>query len=177
MRTRMFTAFVFAAAMIGLPALADGGANPQGTSIPMLEFPLKNGQSRDEVYKMTDHKNGVFVFEAFRLSCGYCNDNAPVVDQLASDYASNPRVQVLDLSLDTVDTDFAEWINRHHPNHPVIQDTGRRVYNTLKQANGVPQVFVVNCKGMLVGGHVGTWGGAESHIRGLIDRALQTTCE
>lgn len=146
-------------------------------AIPMYDFPLKNGESRDEVYKMSDHKAGVFVFEAYRLSCGYCNENAPTVDALATEYASNPRVQILDLGLDTQDSEFAEWIARHQPNHPVIQDTGRRVYNALKTSNGVPQVFVVNCQGQMVGNHVGTWDGAERKIRGYIEQALKTTCE
>lgn len=145
-------------------------------SIPMYDFPLKNSDSRD-VYKMSEHKNGVFVFEAYRLSCGYCNENAPVVDALATEYAANARVQVLDLGLDTNDSEYAEWVARHNPNHPVVQDTGRRVYNALKTSNGVPQVFVVNCKGEMVGNHVGTWAGAESRIRGFVERALKTTCE
>ena len=146
-------------------------------SIPMYEFPLKNGESRDDLYKMSEHKNSVFVFEAYRLSCGYCNENAPVVDALVNEYAANPRVQVLDLGLDTNDSEYAEWVARHNPNHPVIQDTGRRVYNALRTENGVPQVFIVNCKGEMVGNHVGTWSGYGKKIRGLIDRALQTTCD
>jgi hypothetical protein len=146
-------------------------------SIPMYDFPLKNGESRDEIYKMSDHKNSVFVFEAYRLSCGYCNENAPAVDDLAVDYADNARVQVLDLGLDTSDSDFAEWIARHKPNHPVVQDTGRRVFNALKTSSGVPQDFVVNCKGEMVGNHVGTWAGAEKRIRSLVNQALATTCQ
>ncbi len=145
-------------------------------TIPMYDFPLKNSDSRD-IYKMSEHKNGVFVFETYRLSCGYCNENAPKVDALATEYASNPRVQVLDLGLDTNDAEFAEWIDRHHPNHPVVQDTGRRVYNALRTTNGVPQVFVVDCKGEMVGNHVGTWDGSEGKIRGLVEQALKTTCE
>jgi len=152
-------------------------AMASAASIPMYDFPLKNGQSRDDVYRMSEHKNTVFVFEAFRLSCGYCNENAPAVDALTTEYAANPRVQVLDLGLDTSDADFAEWIARHEPNHPVVQDTGRRVYNALKTSSGVPQVFVVNCRGEMVGNHVGTWDGAEKKIRSLIDRALTTSCE
>jgi hypothetical protein len=146
-------------------------------SIPMYDFPLKNGESRDDVYKMSEHQNAVFVFEAYRLNCGYCNENADAVDDLAAEYSNNARVQVLDLGLDTSESDYAEWIARHRPNHPVVQDTGRRVYNALKTSNGVPQVFVVNCKGEMVGNHVGTWGGADKKIRSLVNRALGTTCQ
>jgi hypothetical protein len=68
MRARLFAAFAFATAMIALPAFAEGPVNPARSSIPMYDFPLKNGQARDEIYKMSEHKNGVFVFEALRLS-------------------------------------------------------------------------------------------------------------
>ena len=145
-------------------------------SIPQLEFPVKNGTVRDEVYKMSEHKNSVFVFETYRLSCGYCNDNAATVNALATEYAAEPRVQVLDLGQDTADADYAEWVARHNPNHPVIQDVGRKVYNTLRTQNGVPQVFIVNCKGEMVGNHVGTWDNAQQSIRAMIAKALQTTC-
>jgi thiol-disulfide isomerase/thioredoxin len=146
-------------------------------SIQMYDFPLKNGQSRDDIYKMSEHKNAVFVFEAFSINCGYCHQNAPVVDQFATEYASNPRVQVLDLGLDRTDSAFAEWISTHSPNHPVIQDTDRRVYNALRTENGIPQVFVVNCRGEMVGNHVGTWDGDVQRIRDLVTKALETTCE
>jgi hypothetical protein len=173
----MFAAFLVSAALSQSVAFGGTTATPIAGQIPMYDLPLKNGESRDEVYRMSEHKNAVFVFEAYRLSCGYCNENAPLVDKLATEYASNSRVQVLDLGLDTVDADFDQWISLHHPNHPVVQDTNRRIYNALKTENGVPQVFVVNCKGQMVGNHVGTWGGAESYIRRLVDRALQTSCE
>lgn len=162
---------IFAAALFFAATAASAA------SIPMYDFPLKNGESRDDVYRMSEHKNTVFVFEAYRLNCGYCNENAPVVDDLATDYAGNSRVQVLDLGLDTADADYAEWIARHNPNHPVVQDTNRRVFNALKTSSGVPQVFVVNCRGEMVGNHVGTWGGSTAKIRSLVEKALTTTCQ
>ena len=150
----------------------------QASFIPMIEFPLKNGPNRDDIYKMSEHPNTVFVFEAYRLSCEYCNENAPLVDALADDYRANARVQVLDLGQDVADRDYEEWIDRHHPNHSVVLDTNKRVYNTLKTVNGVPQVFVVNCRGELVGNIVGSWdANDERKVRKLVDQALVTTCE
>jgi peroxiredoxin len=145
-------------------------------SIPNLEFPLKNGTARDQLYKMSEHPNTVFVFEAFGINCGYCHENAAAVDAMATEFAGNPRVQVLDLGLDTTESAFEEWIARHEPNHPVVQDTGRKVYNALHTANGIPQVFIVNCRGEMVGNFVGTWAGSTDTIRGYINSALRTTC-
>ncbi len=147
-------------------------------SIPnTMTFPVKNGAA-GEVYKMQDHPNSVFVFEAFRLTCSYCNQNAPRVDRLAEENRANPRVEVLDLSLDTADYEFAEWIRLHKPNHKVIQDVGRNVYKALKTIDGIPQAFVVDCKGNMHGNVFGAWdANAEKKVRDLIASALKVTCE
>jgi len=146
-------------------------------SIPQLSFPVKNG-APGETYNMADHQNSVFVFEAYRLSCHYCNENAPKVDRLVEESRQNPRIQILDLSLDTSASDFAEWIRRHKPNHPVIQDVGRQVYKALKTVDGIPQTFVVDCKGNMHGNVVGEWDTrGEQKVRDLIASALAIQCE
>lgn len=146
-------------------------------SIPQLTFPVKNG-AVGEVYNMADHPNTVHVFETFQLSCQWCNVNAPAVDRLAAENRANARVQVLDLGLDKNDFEFAEWNRRHSPNHPVVQDVNSTVYRTLKTTNGIPQAFVVDCKGNMVGNVVGSWDAtAEKKVRSLIASALLVQCE
>jgi Redoxin len=148
------------------------------SSIPNLDFPVKNGAHRDDVYKMSEHKNSVFVFEAFADFCGGCHENAPNVDEFAIEFAANPRVQVLDLGLDRVDSAYQAWIDRHHPNHLVIQDTDRKVFNALRTDNFIPQVFIVDCHGVMVGNHIGVWDEAvKTKLRGFIATALATTCD
>ena len=145
-------------------------------TIPMSDLPLKNG-AVGAVYKMADHPNSVFVFESYKLSCVYCNQNARNVDKLATEYAANTRVQVLDLGLDSADSDFAEWIRIHASNHPVVQDVGFKIFKALRSSNNIPQVFIVNCKGELAGTALGEWdAGAAASVRGYINTALKTTC-
>ena len=159
---------VLAAALTGISTSAFGG------SIPNLEFPWKNNPTTDAVYKMSDHPNGVFVFEALALFCGYCNENAKNVDALATKYKAEPRVQVLDLSLDTSDSTIQQWIARHRPNHPVIKDVNRTAFNALKHEKGIPQVFIVNCAGELSDTVVGSW---DDSAKIAIDAAIQTGLE
>jgi len=157
--------------LLGMASIASAA------SIPMMEFPLMNG-TPGQTYKMSDVKNGVFVFEAFRLSCSYCNTNAPNVDQLADEYRDNARVQVIDLGLDQGDFEYSEWNRIHNPNHPVVKDVGFKAYSALKTQNLIPQVFIVNCRGERVGVHAGTWdNAANAQIRQHIATALATTCE
>ena len=82
------------------------------------------------------------------------------------------------MSLDTNSAYHKEWIKRHNPNHGVIADTGRKVYTALRTQDAIPQVFVVNCKGQMVGTFLGAWdASAEKQVRGYVEKALTTTCD
>lgn len=165
---------LIASALLTVASLAQAA----GTIPTNLEFPLVNGAAGVTTYRMADHANGVFVFESYGLSCGYCNQNAPNVDKLASDYKNNERVQVLDLSLDSNAAYQREWVKRHAPNHPVIADTGRKVYSALRSQDAIPQVFVVNCKGEMVGTILGAWDASgQKQVRSFVEKALKTTCD
>lgn len=173
---RLFTgAALKTLAILGIASF--GATTVFAQNLPQLEFPWKNNPASDAVYKMSDHPNGVFVFEALALFCSYCNENARNVDALATKYAAEPRVQVLDLSLDSSDSSIQQWIARHRPNHPVIKDVNRRAWNILKRDNGIPQAFVVDCAGELVDYVLGTWDEeAKTKIDTAIATALQRTC-
>lgn len=147
------------------------------SKIAPSSFPWMNAGQAGTSYNMADHPNAVFVFEAFSLSCSWCNKNAPNVDALASKFKDNSRVQVIDLGLDTSDSNYTRWISTHKPNHPVVKDVGRKVYNALQVENGIPQVFIVNCRGEREDVVVGYWGDAEkAQVEAAVNRALQTTC-
>lgn len=163
---QVFIGFVAAVGISGMAAAA---------SIPMLEFPVMNPTGT--TYKMADHTDGVFVFEAYGINCSYCNQNAPAVDDLADQFADEPRVQVIDLGQDSSSSDYARWISAHHPNHPVVKDTSHKVYNAFKTQDVIPQTFVVNCKGELVGRTIGSWDSSTRRkVEGYITTALGTTC-
>jgi hypothetical protein len=148
------------------------------SQMEILEFPWKNASTAGSVWKMSDHPNGVFVFEAFSINCTYCNQNATQVKNFARRWSSNPRVQVIDLGLDTVASAYTRWIATHRPPYPVVEDVGQRAWNALKQQNGIPQTFVVNCRGERVGATVGLWNpSAVAALDAAVNRALETTCQ
>jgi hypothetical protein len=146
-------------------------------SIDPVDFPWFNGPTRDAIYRMSEHSNSVHIFEAFTLSCSWCNRNAPQVQAMADEYADNDRVQFIDLGLDTDDRNITRWVSTHNPTYPVVKDVNRTVYNALRQSNGVPQTFVVDCRGEMVGSTIGYWGAEEkAAIREAIATALATDC-
>ena len=156
-------------------ALAQGGQriDPSTTQLPIMNSP-----AHDAVFKMTDHPNGVTVFEAYSITCTYCNQNAPAVDALATEYKADARVTVLDLGLDSSPRDYQRWIATHNPNHPVVKDTNHTVFNALKQDEAIPQTFVVACDGTLVAATLGAWGDQELQtLKDGIAKAEQVTCQ
>lgn len=147
------------------------------SKIAPMSFPWMNGPQSGATWNMADHSNGVFVFEAFSLNCSWCNKNAVNVDAIANKFKDNARVNVIDLGLDSSDSSYTRWIQTHKPNHPVVKDVGRKVYNALQVENGIPQVFIVNCRGELEDVVVGYWESAEkAQVERAINKALQTTC-
>jgi peroxiredoxin len=135
-------------------------------AVQPVELPQMNGQGG--TYKMTDHPEGIFVVEAYFLNCPYCNQNAPNVNALATRFANDPRVQVLDVGVDRDNASYETWIARHQPNHPVLKDSGRKLISQLGTA-GYPSTYVLNCKGQLVESTEGLWGkqDADSIIRAV----------
>lgn len=150
-----------------------------------LEFPWMNGPTRDARYVMADHPNAVHVFEAYSLSCSWCNRNASQVKAMAEDFRQKAeentkyeRVQFVDLGLDRSRRDYEAWISRHEPSYPVVKDADRVVWDALKQDSGIPQTFVVDCEGQLVDSTIGYWGASQKRtLRRAVETALEKVCD
>lgn len=151
-------------------------ASSSALAITSFDMPWVNHPVRDTRYVSTDHADGIFVMEFAANFCGACNENAPNVDQLATDYSGEPRVQVLDTLIDSDDREIARWIARHRPNHPVLKDVGRRVWAQLNESY-IPTMIITNCRGEVQYRHTGGWDAATKRaIRAKIDQMLGETC-
>lgn len=140
-----------------------------------FNLPWMNGEA-GATYSTAEFPGSVFVLETYFLGCPYCNDNAPNVDALAEEYAFDLRVQVLDLGIDQQDSQYAEWIRRHQPNHPVVKDVGRKVVRQLG-TRAYPSVYVVDCNGNVAYKYEGAWNASvKAAIRAKINALLQGTC-
>ena len=143
-------------------------------AVKPVELPQMNANGG--VYKMTDFPKGIFVIEAYFLGCPYCNENAPNVNALASRFANDPRVQVLDVGIDRDNSSYETWIKRHNPNHPVLKDSTRKLITQLV-TSGYPSTYVVNCKGQLIESTEGLWGNQEEDaIIRAVERLQSENC-
>ncbi len=143
-------------------------------AVQPFSLPWMNNEQQSTSYNSTDHKATVFVLENYFLNCPYCNDNAPNVDDLTEEFANNPQVQVLDVGVDKSDAQYAEWIKRHRPNHPVLKDAQKTLTKQLG-TTGYPSTYILDCNGNVVFKSTGVWQSATlSKIRSKIKAALST---
>jgi hypothetical protein len=149
---------------------------PLAFGVNAFNLPWMNHSDPETRYWSADHPRGIFVIETFFLNCPYCNDNAPNVDELAEEYENEERVQVLDLGIDRLDSQYDTWIQRHKPNHPVLKDDKRVVIQQLG-TTGYPSAYILDCKGKVHYQTSGVWNATKKQaIHSTIDRLLQEEC-
>lgn len=144
--------------------------------INAFQLPVMNG-SDGEVYDSATKTDAVFIVESYQLRCGYCNDNAPKVDELARYFSYEEKVQFLNLGIDRDNRDYQQWIQRHNPSFPVLKDAQRTLWNQLR-GSGTPTTWVLNCKHEVKWTHVGSWDeGTREELKGVIDAELAANCQ
>lgn len=144
--------------------------------IKPFELPWMN-ESNAKTYSSETHKGGIFVIETYFLNCPYCNDNAPAVDALAQKFSDQSRVQVLDVGIDKSDAQYQTWIERHHPNHPVLKDAKKELISQLG-TTVYPSTYVLDCEGNVIYQSQGTWNEEKKEaIERTIEWLLNSSCE
>lgn len=142
-----------------------------------IELPEMNAATPGTIFTTENIKNPVVVVETYFNTCPYCNKNAAAVDALYNSYKNTDRVIVLDVGIDRNDSDYASWISKHHPNHPVLKDAKRQLVKKLGTTS-YPSTYVLNCHGDVVAKTVGQWSSSERQtIENGIQAALATVCE
>ncbi len=143
-------------------------------TVQPFTLPQMNAEVPGTLYSSEQQSCPVFVLENYFLNCPYCNDNAPNVDDLAEEFKDNKFVAVLDIGIDKSDSQYEEWIRRHHPNHPVLKDAKKTLTNQLG-TSGYPSTYVLDFEGKVVLKTSGVWSSAtKAKIRNKIKSLLQT---
>ena len=137
-------------------------------------LPIMNG---DVGAMFTPKNNSVLVVEAYFNACPYCHQNAPQVDDLASFYEKESRIEVLDVGVDRRDSDYTSWISKHQPNHLVLKDSDRKIISQLG-TKSYPSTYILNCHGDVVFKTSGVWSkNTRQKIEDAIDAALDVMCD
>ena len=142
-----------------------------------FDVELMNGTEAGSRFKSSDHPDAVFVLDAFQLNCGPCRQNAPNIESLARFYSYEPRVQVVDVGIDTVRVNFTNWIRQMQPGHPVVMDADRTIWKSLR-GTGTPTTWLVDCKLNVRWSHVGVFSPeTQKEISTKIDELLEEKCD
>lgn len=121
-----------------------------------FELPMANGKSANELFKSSDHPNTVYVIENYFYGCPYCRENAENVNELADAYKNDPRVVVLDVGIDKMDSLYEAWVKKFEPNHPVLKDPKRVIAKQLK-VTGYPTAVILDQNLNVVFRTTGVW--------------------
>jgi len=145
-----------------------------GFSIPHFTLPWMNVQTEGAVsYSSQNYQDAVWVIETYFLGCPYCNDNAPKVNSLQNHFKNDERVQILDIGIDKNEGDYAEWIRRHKPNHPVLKDSARLLARQLG-TSVYPSTYVLDKNLNVVFKSTGVWSSkVESQIKDAVEKTLE----
>ena len=136
-----------------------------------VDFELKvmNGSG---TFNSKDHPKGVFAIEAYFLTCPYCNYNAENVDDLATAFADNKDVHVLDVGYDCRESQYGGWVSKHSPNHLVLNDCGGQKLLRRLGVSSYPTFIILDCNGNEVYRTGGVW---SSSKRAQIKAKIKST--
>ncbi len=141
----------------------------QAQSVLPFSLPWMNGPTPNAVYNTADHPGSIVIIEAYFDACPFCNKNESNINDLGKVFASNPHVQLLDIGVDQDAGSYQDWIQNHHPNHPVLEDGNESVIGQLG-TSGFPSTYILNEAGKVVFQHSGVFG---SDTRNEIVRTVQ----
>ena len=158
---------------LGLLALATSATC---FGISPFQLPWMNHPTPGTLYSSATRPDTVYLLEPYFLNCPYCHQNAPHVEEMAKAFANEPRVQVLDIGIDRLDSQYKTWIAMHRPNHPVLKDDKRAVVRQLGTTS-YPSSYVVDCKGAVRYSTSSVWSmTTEAAIKNVIVEVLKEKC-
>lgn len=148
--------------------------------VTSFELPWVNHQVEGVYYASSDHPNAVFVLHLYKRYNNKQWQYEQLFNGLASDYQTNPNVQILDIGWDNTAEHYKMWVEKTYPNHPVLSDSNGDFSEQLPLATaGCDEVFVLDCLGKLHFSDACYWGWrdkTEKQIRTEIEKLSKKDC-
>lgn len=141
-------------------------------AVDPFSLPWMNHETPGTSFNTKDYPDGVFVAHFYWLGCMYNHKLEPLINDIASDYASEPRVHVLDIGADKKDVDYTHWVDAVQPNHAVLKDATRVIFKAFEVVH-VPTTVIFDGGGNVHHKYVGPWNATqEKKVREVIDWLL-----
>lgn len=135
-----------------------------------VSFDLVNRNGVEgERYRSSDFLGFPIVVELYFNGCSSCEANARNVRELAEVWHGD-RAQVVELGIDCGSADYLDWIARHAPFGPVLDDCDRIVAHELG-VRSYPTTIVLGRDHEVIYRSIGVW---SSSIKRDINNALES---
>lgn len=108
----------------------------------MPDFSLEDMNNGKEHYVSTDHEGAAFLIEWYFQSCPACNQNARNVNKLKDEFKGNPKVQIIEISIDCQDSQYRQWISRHGIKGPVLNGCDRDELTDAMNVSRFPTTII-----------------------------------
>lgn len=155
MRTRSVLSLLAVCAVVGLLAyglLSKGTSRIQvGDRVPDKALPYLSGG--EGMGKIADYRGEWVLVNLWASWCVPCHEEAPTLNRFAERFRKH-RTTVLGINVEDNEDDARAFIRRYHPPYPVLGSRGAERSEAFG-ANGVPENFLVNPKGIVAAVVVG----------------------
>lgn len=155
MSTRSVLSLLAVCAVVGLLAyglLSKGTSRVQvGDRVPDKALPyLSGGQGMG---KIADYRGEWVLVNLWASWCVPCHEEAPVLNEFADEFRKK-NVTVLGINVEDNEADAHTFIHKSDPPYPILGSRGAERSEAFG-ANGVPENFLVNPKGIVAAVVVG----------------------
>lgn len=173
-RSPILAALVTVTLTLGEPArcAAEGStAQPLDGEIsaPSISLPIiANGEGQ---LNLEAHRGSVVYLDFWASWCGPCRRSLPALDELYREFEAD-GFQVLAISVDMVEEDALDFLNRYVVTYPVALDVTGASANAFG-VNGMPSGYLIDRQGKVREVHVGFRKGDADKLRADILEVLR----
>ncbi len=136
-------------AVIGLALLRNQQGQPTDGTAPDFTLTGLDGTP----FRLSEQRGRIVVLNFWASWCAPCADEAPALQALSARYAvSHPgRVQFVGVTHSDEPDDSAAFVARYGITYPNLPDTRADVSKRLYRITGVPETFLIDAEGQVVG--------------------------
>ena len=138
--------------------------------IPAPNLTLPAIQNADGELSLADFRGNVTYVDFWASWCGPCRLSLPALNALDSQFAGEP-VQFLAISIDVVEEDAWDFLERYPVNYPVVIDKEGDVARSFA-VDGMPSGYLLDGQGRVREIHIGFQRGDERQLAESIKELL-----
>jgi thiol-disulfide isomerase/thioredoxin len=178
---KILKGFVFFVLLIASCKSPEPVKQKESTDYPALPEAISKAEYRGlggKTIKLEDYKGKVVLVNLWATWCSPCRDEMPHLVELQDKYKGN-GFEIIGLNVEQEDTEakvqrFAEQM---HLNYTLgwVDDQGKREFVKISRFDAIPQSFLINRKGQIVGVFLGGGGRTIVEMKSVVKKVVEDT--